>query len=160
MSTNVARKETGGGLLPAETVRRRDRLRSSGMRAFAPPAVVLLCLSTLSATPAWAEDGDPAKGRQVFARCQACHTVEAGANKLGPSLHGVVGRPAASVEGFAYSDAMKESGLIWDDATLDQYLTNPRKLVPGTKMIFPGLPNPQDRADVIAFLKESGGEGS
>jgi len=97
--------------------------------------------------------GDAANGEKIFAKCKACHTVEAGKNKIGPSLAGVVGRKAGTAEGFNYSDAMKNSGLTWDEATLDTYLTGPKKLVPGTKMAFPGLPNEQDRLDVIAYLK-------
>jgi cytochrome c len=100
-------------------------------------------------------DGDAAKGKKVFAKCMACHTLEAGKNKVGPSLHGIIGRKSGSVEGFTYSDAMKNSNLTWDEAELDKYLTNPKKLVPGNKMAFPGLPKPADRANVIAYLKEA-----
>ena len=100
-------------------------------------------------------DGDAANGEKIFAKCKACHTVEAGKNKVGPSLAGVVGRKAGTAEGFNYSDAMKNSGLTWDEATLNTYLTGPKKLVPGTKMAFPGLPNEQDRLDVIAYLKSA-----
>ncbi len=99
--------------------------------------------------------GDAAKGKQIFARCQACHSVEAGTNKLGPSLHGVVGRASGTLEGFNYSDAMKNAHLTWDDATLDKYLAGPKALVPGTKMVFPGLPKEEDRLNVIAYLKQA-----
>ncbi|WP_343713499.1 cytochrome c family protein [Inquilinus sp.] len=100
--------------------------------------------------------GDAAKGKQVFAKCQACHSVEAGTNKLGPSLHGVVGRTSGTLEGFNYSQAMKDAHLTWDEATLDKYLSGPKALVPGTKMVFPGLPKEEDRLNVIAYLKEQG----
>ncbi|WP_342240486.1 c-type cytochrome [Inquilinus sp. OTU3971] len=100
--------------------------------------------------------GDAAKGKQVFAKCQACHSLDAGTNKLGPSLHGVVGRASGAIDGFRYSDAMKNAHLTWDDATLDKYLANPKTLVPGTKMVFPGLPKEEDRLAVIAYLKEAG----
>ena len=100
-------------------------------------------------------DGDPAKGEKIFAKCKACHTVEAGKNKVGPSLHGIIGRKSGSVEGFTYSDAMKNAGLTWDEATLDKYLTAPKKEVPGNKMAFPGLPKADDRANVIAYLKQA-----
>jgi cytochrome c len=100
--------------------------------------------------------GDAAKGKQVFAKCQACHSLDAGANKLGPSLHGVIGRASGAIDGFRYSDAMKNAHLTWDDATLDKYLANPKTLVPGTKMVFPGLPKEEDRLAVIAYLKEAG----
>ncbi|MFE0759357.1 c-type cytochrome [Inquilinus sp. NPDC058860] len=100
--------------------------------------------------------GDAAKGKQVFAKCQACHSLDAGTNKLGPSLHGVIGRTSGSIDGFKYSDAMKNAHLTWDEATLDKYLSNPKTLVPGTKMVFPGLPKEEDRLAVIAYLKEAG----
>jgi cytochrome c2 len=94
------------------------------------------------------------KGATLFAKCAACHALEAGKNLIGPSLHGVVGRKAASAPGFVYSDAMKSSGITWTDAELSDYLTQPQKKVPGTKMSFPGLPDAQDRAELIAYLKE------
>lgn len=101
--------------------------------------------------------GDPAKGKTVFAKCMACHSLDAGVNKVGPSLHGIIGRHSASIEGFSYSDAMKNANLTWDDATLDKYLTNPKAMIPGIKMAFPGLPKPADRANVIAYLKQAAG---
>jgi cytochrome c len=128
--------------------------------AFAPAAVMAtaaICLLAM-AHSALAQEGDADAGKKVFAKCQACHTVEAGKNKVGPSLHGVVGRKSGSIEGFAYSDAMKKADVTWDETTLDHYLTNPRKMVPGTKMIFPGLPKAEDRANVIAYLKQAGAQ--
>jgi cytochrome c len=109
---------------------------------------------TLATAPSRA-DGDPEKGKKVFAKCMACHTTEAGKNKVGPSLHGVFGRKSGSLEGFTYSDAMKNAGITWSEAELDKYLTNPKKDVPGNKMAFPGLPKPDDRANVIAYLKQA-----
>lgn len=100
-------------------------------------------------------DGDAAAGEKVFRKCKACHSVEAGKNKVGPSLHGVFGRTAGMEEGFKYSDAMKESGIVWDEETLDVYLTKPKDMVPGTRMAFPGLKKEEDRANVIAYLKEA-----
>ena len=117
-------------------------------------ALVLLCsISSI----AKAEDGDPAKGQKIFAKCQVCHSLDAGTNKVGPSLHGVIGRPSASEANFNYSDAMKNAHLTWDAATLDKYLTNPKDMVPGTKMLFPGLPKPEDRANLIAYLQQAAG---
>ena len=93
--------------------------------------------------------GDPARGKNLYQGCQACHSIED--NDLGPRHRGVVGRHAGSVEDYNYSQALKNSGLTWDAATLDRWLSNPSALVPGTKMYFK-LDAPQARADVIAFL--------
>lgn len=104
--------------------------------------------------PVWAE-GDATAGEKVYKKCKACHSLDAGKNKVGPSLHGIVGRPAAQVEGYKYSKALMESGLTWDDATLDKYLAKPKELVPKTKMAFPGLKKEADRQNVIAYLKQA-----
>lgn len=111
--------------------------------------------ATAAATPvSYASlTGDATKGEKVFAQCKACHVVEAGQNRVGPSLAGLVGRKAGSIEGFSYSAANKGSGVTWDEETLFTYLEAPQKFMPGTKMAFAGLKNPQDRADVIAYLK-------
>jgi cytochrome c len=99
--------------------------------------------------------GDAAAGKVLFQqKCAICHSVDAGVNKIGPSLHGVVGRKAGSLEGYTYSEAMKNANRTWDEATLSDYLTNPREKIPGIKMIFAGLPNPQDRDNIIAYLSE------
>lgn len=123
---------------------------------FAPAclAVGFLCIGS---TAGRADDGDPAAGQKVFAKCQSCHSLDAGTNKVGPSLHGLIGRHSASIENFNYSPAMKSANVTWDPATLDKYLTNPRAMVPGTKMLFPGLPKPEDRANLIAYLKQAAG---
>jgi len=112
-------------------------------------AAALLALAF--ATPARA-DGDAEAGKVVFKKCAICHQIDPAKKGIGPTLFGVVGRPSASFPGFAYSDAMKAANKTWDAATLDVYLTNPRALVPGTKMVFPGLPKDEDRANVIAYL--------
>lgn len=89
----------------------------------------------------------------AFAQCAACHSVEKGMHGVGPSLAGVFGTKAGDIPGFAFSDAMKGSGLVWDEKTLDTYLTNPMKVVPGTRMTYAGLTDPTDRKAVIDYLK-------
>ena len=101
-------------------------------------------------------DGDAEAGKKVFNKCKTCHTLEAGVNKVGPSLAGIIGRPAGTVEGFKYSEAMAGSGLTWDAATLDQYLADPKGFVPGNKMAFVGLKKEDDRENVIAYLQSGG----
>ena len=120
-----------------------------GLKLLAAAAFISLTAASAQA------DGDAVKGMKVFAKCMACHTTEAGKNKVGPTLHGIFGRKSGTVEGFTYSDAMKNAGITWSEAELDKYLTNPKKDIPGNKMAFPGLPKPDDRANVIAYLKEA-----
>jgi cytochrome c len=106
----------------------------------------------LFAFPAFAEP-DAAAGERIFkAQCGACHATEAGKHRVGPSLAGIVGRKAGEIEGFRYSPANKNSSLVWDAATLDTYLANPRAAMPGTTMTYAGLRNEGQRADMIAYL--------
>jgi len=103
---------------------------------------------------------DVAAGEKVFAKCKVCHQVgETAKNGVGPVLNGILGRKAGSVEGYNYTPANKNSGLTWDEATLKDYLKNPRAKIPGTKMVFPGLPNEADIDNVIAYLKQFGPDG-
>jgi len=96
---------------------------------------------------------DPAKGEQVFKKCTACHNADkGGANALGPNLWGVLGEPVGKGHGFPFSEALAGHGGTWDWNTLSDWLANPKKFAPGTKMTFAGLGNPEDRANVIAFL--------
>ena len=97
--------------------------------------------------------GDPAKGELIYQRCQGCHSIDR--NRTGPMHKGLFGRPAGTVPGFAYSDAMKNSGIVWSEQTLDQFLQGPRKMVPGTKMTYAGVADAQERADLIAYLKQA-----
>ncbi len=99
--------------------------------------------------------GDPVRGHTVYARCIACHDLNTGVTRLGPSLKGVMGRKAGGVADFAYSAAMKGSGVTWDTASLDAFLKAPATFMKGSRMAFAGLPDAQDRADVIAYLQQS-----
>ncbi len=110
---------------------------------------------------AGAKAQDAAAGQRVFNQCSACHTInQGGPNRVGPNLHGVIGRKAGSVEGFRYSGPMKqkgEEGLVWTEETLQPYLRNPREMVQGTIMAYPGLRNEQQLNDLIAYLKQQSG---
>ncbi len=117
-----------------------------------PSALAALAASALCAAAAHAT-GDPAHGAEVYQRCQACHSIEH--DLVGPRHLGLFGRKAGSIAGFPYSTAMRQSGITWSETTLNQFLSGPQAYVPGTRMTFTGLPNDQDRADVIAFLKEA-----
>ena len=121
------------------------------MRSAIATIAALTVLAGL-ASPARAE-GDPKAGKTVFNKCAVCHTADPNKKGLGPTLFGVVGRHSASLPGFNYSEPMKAADKTWDEATLDVYLTDPQGMVKGSKMIFPGLPKPEDRANVIAYLE-------
>ncbi len=100
--------------------------------------------------------GDAALGKRAFAPCMACHTVEAGGpNKVGPNLHGVIGSKAGAKPDFKYSDAMKKSGIVWNEAKLDEYLKKPSAFIPGNKMAFIGITKDDVRTNVIAYLQEA-----
>ncbi|MBV8615686.1 MAG: cytochrome c family protein [Acetobacteraceae bacterium] len=114
--------------------------------------LTVAAVSLAIAGPAFAA-GDAAAGKAVFTQnCAICHSPDAGVNKIGPSLHGVVGRKAGSLSGFEYSSAMKSFDKTWTPEELDTYLANPMQVVKGTKMIFPGLKSDTDRQNVIAYL--------
>jgi cytochrome c len=118
-------------------------------------ALAFLTVPVVAAAPARANE---AAGDAVFKKyCQVCHTTEAGKNKIGPSLAGIVDRKAGTVPGYNYSDADKNSGVTWDEKTLDTYLTDPEKFIPGTKMLFAGVKNDADRQSLIDYLKSQKG---
>jgi nitrite reductase (NO-forming) len=121
------------------------------MLAAAPPAQTTAQAPPRTSNTA-AVDGDAAAGRQVYRKCQACHSLEPGKNSLGPSLSGIVGKKSAEAPDYNYSAAMKSAKIVWDAAALDAYLLDPQKLVPQNKMPFPGLKTATERKDVIAYL--------
>ena len=116
-------------------------------------AIGLAVALALAAGPALSADAK--KGKKVFNKCKACHSLKAGKKKVGPSLHGVIGRKAGTLKGFKYSKAMKASGITWDEKTIDQYLTKPKAFIKGNRMAFRGLKKQSQRDDVIAYLKEA-----
>lgn len=113
-------------------------------------AVFALALSAGNASAADAE-----KGKKVYNKCKACHALKAGKNKVGPTLHGLFGRKAATVPNFKYSKAMKASGVTWDEESLRAYLKKPRKFIKGTRMAFAGIKKKKQMDDLVAYLKEA-----
>ncbi len=116
-----------------------------------PPAAT--DVTTLDGVAFASLTGNAAAGKLVFAQCRTCHVTDAGVNKTGPSLNGIIGRKSGSVAGFNYSPANAASGVTWSKEKLFQYLEKPQRVIPKTKMIFAGLPDAQKRADVIAYLE-------
>ena len=115
-------------------------------------AVLLLALASLPASFVYAADAT--KGAQIFKKCAVCHAIGPNATtKVGPELNGIVGRPAGSIADYPYSDAMRNAGLTWDEATLRTYIHNPKAVVKGTKMAFPGIKGDSDVDDLIAYLE-------
>lgn len=111
--------------------------------------IAVLMLAGLVASPGYAQDAG--HGKSVFEACAACHATDH-ANRVGPGLEGIVGRKAGTAPGFRYSNAMKKSGIVWDDRWLNAYLESPQKAVPGNRMPYPGLKDATDRADLVAYL--------
>jgi cytochrome c len=100
-------------------------------------------------------DGDAARGEAKFQDCAACHKLEAGANNLGPSLHGIFERKAGELADFRYSPAIKRSGIAWTPETLDKFITDPQAMVPGNRMPYAGMASASERADLIAYLQKA-----
>ena len=118
------------------------------------PAAIFAAFAVLM--PVAGRAADPAAGQAVFARCKICHTVEAGGHSaVGPNLHGMFGRKAGTLEGFSYSAAMRNSGIVWDDDALTKYLRDPRGSMPGNKMAFPGIKNDEELANLLAYLHQA-----
>lgn len=118
------------------------------------PLILITAFLVTFGTSAFAE-ADATKGKRVFNKCRSCHVLEAdGPKRIGPNLNGVIGRKAATAEGFKYSKAFQKLDLVWTEAHLTTYLKSPRKFVPGTSMSFAGLRRDQEIADVLAYIKQ------
>jgi cytochrome c len=118
------------------------------------PVTILVVLA--AAASVRAAGGDPARGQRAFGACAACHSLQPDRSMTGPSLSGLWNRKAGSLASFPrYSSALKSSGIVWDDKTLDDWLEDPQHVVPGNEMTFPGVKNDQQRADLLAFLREA-----
>ena len=116
--------------------------------------VIVALAATLAIVAAAHADGDATRGEAHFQDCAACHKLDAGANGVGPSLHGLFGRKAGDVADFRYSPAMKRSGISWTPETLDKFVADPQGLVPGNRMPYAGMAKAADRADLIAYLQK------
>jgi cytochrome c len=117
--------------------------------------VTAALLITLLAAGVARADGDAARGQAKFGDCAACHKLEAGANNVGPSLHGVFTRKAGEIVDFRYSPAMKRSGITWTPQTLDKFISDPQVMVPANRMPYAGMASAGDRADLIAYLQSA-----
>jgi len=115
--------------------------------------LMLLGAGIFASVPGYAQDA--ASGEKIFVQCKACHQIgENAKNAVGPVLNGLFGRKAGTIEGFSYSSANKNSGITWDEATFREYIKDPKAKIPGTKMVFPGLKDPKQIDDVVAYLKQ------
>ncbi|MDX2275503.1 MAG: cytochrome c family protein [Hyphomonadaceae bacterium] len=127
---------------------------STSAPAAAPADDTAELQAAVAALPAPYNAADLAAGRRVFGQCRSCHTIEAGApNRIGPNLHGVMGRQAGSLDGFNYSDPLKAAGFVWDAERLDQWLQAPQTFLPGNRMAFAGVRDETQRRDLIAYIE-------
>ncbi len=117
--------------------------------------MTMTLLMTLLPLAAARADGDPARGEARFQECAACHRLEAGANEVGPSLHGIFTRKAGELADFRYSPAMKRSGIVWTAQTIEQYVADPQAMIPANRMPYAGMASAADRADLIAYLAKA-----
>jgi cytochrome c len=154
------------GLLAAACGKKEEPImpadQNAPLTAEAPAAPTPLTAeqkASLAALPAPYNTADPDHGKRQFGQCRSCHSItEGGPNMTGPNLWGVFGRKAGTEPGYAYSDGLKAAGWTWDAQRLDQWIKNPRAVIPDTKMTFIGIKDDKTRADVIAFLRLQGGK--
>ena len=123
------------------------------MYSFIKYILVVIGMIIIILTVSIANTADPVKGKKVFKKCVVCHSLQEGKNKIGPSLYNLLGRKAGSVDGYKYSKAMKNSDVVWDEESLDKFLTKPRKFIKKTKMSFRGIKKKSLRDDIISYLK-------
>ena len=126
------------------------------MNSFIKYILIIIGMIIIILTVSIANTADTVKGKKVFKKCVACHSLQEGKNKIGPPLNNLLGRKAGSVEGYKYSKAMKNSGVVWDEESLDKFLTKPRKFIPKTKLSFRGIKKKSLRDDLISFFKNNG----
>lgn len=150
-------------MAPGETSQAMHQAKRIAMRWTTGLACLVALASAAAAEPVATEItgadgqkmmGDPVAGEKSFAKCRACHSTAPGENKIGPTLYGVIGRLAGTVEGYNYSKPNKESGITWTEQEMFDYLENPKNKIPGTKMAFAGIKKPEERVDLIAWLQE------
>lgn len=121
---------------------------------------LMIAAAALAILPGAAAAQDAAAGEKSWNKCRACHQVgESAKNLIGPALNGLIGRKSGSVEGYSYSDANKNSGIVWDDVVFAEYIRDPKAKIPGTKMVFAGIKNEPEIKDLTAFLKQYGADG-
>ena len=123
------------------------------MNSFIKYILIIIGMIIIILTVSIANTADTVKGKKAFKKCAACHSLEEGKNKIGPPLNNLLGRKAGSTEGYKYSKAMKNSDVVWDEESLDKFITKPRKFIPKTKMSFRGIKKKSLRDDLISFLK-------
>jgi cytochrome c len=143
-----------------ERMGRLEKMRSVGAAGLGGTTVRFTVVASvltqlLAATGVARADGDAARGEKRFDECATCHSLKEGVNGVGPSLHGVLGRKAASLDDFRYSPAMKRSGLTWTPQVLATFIADPQKAVPNNRMPFAGMPDAADRDDLIAYLEKA-----
>ena len=117
--------------------------------------MLLWTVALVTAAGAARAGGDAARGEKLYEDCAACHSIERGVNGVGPTLYGIFGRKAGTLDGFSYSAAMKNSGIVWDDDSMAKYLRDPRGSMPGNKMAFPGIKNDEELANLLAYLHQA-----
>jgi cytochrome c len=116
---------------------------------------IVVCSAVVMAAGGVPSQGDPARGEGQFLECASCHSVAAGENGVGPTLNGIFNRKAATLEDFRYSAAMRNSGITWTAQTLDEFIADPQKMVPGNRMSYSGLTDAANRADLISYLENA-----